>query len=943
MRTQCSEGSIWRKWDLHVHTPASFHWKDGKKLRDMNDLEKKNALNRFISVVNGSECAAFAVMDYWTFDWYIVLKDYIKSEPDLLKKTVLPGMELRIECPVDYRLNIHVLLSDTTTKQQLIDFKSALQIRVNGSNKNLSNDCLIELAKSLGVDKAKIHGFKDPCSLSDDELLQLGSQTAEITKDSLIEAFAKIPDDTGFILLPYDTSDGLLKLDWKKHPQDDNYFMQTAHIFETRDQRNVDLFSGVKTKDNNKFFDNFSKTLGGNPKPCISGSDAHTFAKYGVFPSGKATWIKADPTFEGLKQIIYEPLERVRIQPNDPFSSKAKVYFSYAEIAGSTHYIVPNFSIPLNRELVVLIGGRGSGKSAFLDTFAFLNEEHLKSDRNGKMKIVEYYRTNEPKLVPPPSFTLKTKLIDKDGIESEIEKSIGDTAQFQLPFLYLGQESLSTIATNDYELTKTICDLVGINFNDLSQQGLIARARTILSDIENSQKLIEDVIEKYVKLGYTNDLTFDAWIMNYLSKLIDQQKKLSSKETRKTLEQINKMTEKGIKLKELKLRSDQLIYELRNNEVNSEIDSFNSHLQKLYPEHKEIQKINPIDLVRAISEVKVKSEADMNILRKSIISLKQNLVKQGIKEDVNTLLQASEHLQKQITDIKNDFEENYNKNVTAVASLFTERKKLLLEIERVTSELKQSISDAFKQFQSSREDSTPSEKVLFSKIMKGVDVEGAVDFDAKLFSHHVLQNFVDNRRIGNETDLRRVIMGENEDGSIPTITFAKVCEWIQSDIRNELYFSKVGFKGLTDYVFTEWPSFLRVKAVAKLNNKKTDILSIGQRGTLLLKVYLATATARQVFIIDQPEDNLDNNFIMNELVPLLKKAKQSRQIIMSTHNANLAVNTDAEQIIVAGLDDNQGGYLSGSLENPEIINKVCEILEGGEAAFRKRKERYQII
>lgn len=943
MRTQCSEGSIWRKWDLHVHTPASFHWKDGKKLRDMNDLEKKDALNRFISVVNGSECAAFAVMDYWTFDWYIELKEYIKSEPDLLKKTVFPGMELRIECPVDYRLNIHVLLSDSTTKQQLVDFKSSLQIRVNGSNKNLSDDCLIEFAKSLGADKAKVHGFEDPNKLSDDELLQLGSQTAEITKDSLNVAFTKIPDDSGFILLPYDTSDGLLDLNWKKHPQDDNYFMQTAHIFETRDYRNIDLFSGVKTEDNKEFFDNFSKTLGGKPKPCISGSDAHSFAKYGVFPSGKITWIKSDPTFEGLKQIIYEPLERVRIQPHDPFSDKAKVYFSYAEIAGSTHYVIPNFSVPFNRELVVLIGGRGSGKSAFLDTFAFLNEEHQKSDRNGKKKIVEYYRTNEPKLVPPPSFSIKTKLVDKDGMESEIEKSISDSTQFQLPFLYLGQESLSTIATNDYELTKTICDLVGININDMSQQSLIARARSILSDTENSQKQIEDVLEKYAKLGYTNDLSFEAWIRNYLSKLIEQQKKLSSKETRKTLEQINKMTEKGLKLKELKLRSDQLMYEVKNNEVNNEIDNFNIHLQKLYPEHEKIRKINPSELIKTISEVRKKSESDMDTLRKSIINLKQNLMKQGIKEDVNTLLQASEHLQRQITEIRNDIEENYMKNVKVIVALFAERKKLLMEIERVTIEFKDSITDAFRQFQSSRDDSSQSEKELFSKIMKGVGVEGLVEFDAKLFSQHVLQSFVDNRRIANETDLRRVIMGENQDGTIPSITFAKVCEWIQSDIRNELYFSKVGFKGLTDYVFTEWPSFLRVKAVAKLNNKKTDILSIGQRGTLLLKVYLATATARQVFIIDQPEDNLDNNFIMNELVPLLKKAKQSRQIIMSTHNANLAVNTDAEQIIVAGLDEGQGGYKSGSLENPEIINSVCEILEGGESAFIKRKERYQIM
>jgi hypothetical protein len=60
---------------------------------------------------------------------------------------------------------------------------------------------------------------------------------------------------------------------------------------------------------------------------------------------------------------------------------------------------------------------------------------------------------------------------------------------------------------------------------------------------------------------------------------------------------------------------------------------------------------------------------------------------------------------------------------------------------------------------------------------------------------------------------------------------------------------------------------------------------------------------------------------------------------MSTHNANLVVNADADQVIVARLDD-QKEYLSGSIENPEINNYIREVLEGGDAAFRKREEKY---
>ena len=165
---------------------------------------------------------------------------------------------------------------------------------------------------------------------------------------------------------------------------------------------------------------------------------------------------------------------------------------------------------------------------------------------------------------------------------------------------------------------------------------------------------------------------------------------------------------------------------------------------------------------------------------------------------------------------------------------------------------------------------------------------------------------------------------------------------MQSDLTSEKCFNRNGLSGFVEFVFTEWPSFLRVKAVAKLNGKPTEILSIGQRGTLLLKVYLATSTAKQVFIIDQPEDNLDNNFIMHELVPLIRRAKRSRQIIMSTHNANLVVNADAEQVVVALLDQSNS-YFSGSIENPEINKAIKDTLEGGEQAFLQREKRYQIV
>ncbi len=126
-------------------------------------------------------------------------------------------------------------------------------------------------------------------------------------------------------------------------------------------------------------------------------------------------------------------------------------------------------------------------------------------------------------------------------------------------------------------------------------------------------------------------------------------------------------------------------------------------------------------------------------------------------------------------------------------------------------------------------------------------------------------------------------------------------------------------------------------------------LSPGSRGIVLLLLYLAVD--REEFdplIIDQPEENLDPESVYSELVQLFRAASDRRQIIMVTHNANLVVNTDVDQVIVAHVGRLQEGrlpelsYKAGGLECAEIRRAVCEVLEGGAEAFRQRARRLRI-
>ena len=126
-------------------------------------------------------------------------------------------------------------------------------------------------------------------------------------------------------------------------------------------------------------------------------------------------------------------------------------------------------------------------------------------------------------------------------------------------------------------------------------------------------------------------------------------------------------------------------------------------------------------------------------------------------------------------------------------------------------------------------------------------------------------------------------------------------------------------------------------------------------------MFLEVSSSKVPILIDQPEDNLDNRTVYNTLNEFIKTKKIDRQIIMVSHNSNLVVSTDSENIIVANQNGQNSSYprfeyINGALEETKkkdlselnelkkqgIREHVCEILEGGVEAFKKREEKYNI-
>lgn len=335
--------------------------------------------------------APYGLMDYWTFDgWFALKRRLAKQGPISLQKVVFPGIELRLVSPMEGRLNAHVIFSDKIDDQILNDFKSTLRLAI--VDQPLSDWALRNYARAADDDKLKHHGL-DPTMVKADDAyaLKAGSMIAEVTPESYKKAIAEVPDGKALGFMPFDTHDGLENVKWAEHYAYALSLFKTSPIFETRDANKAAAFLGIKTPGNEKWIDQFQKSLNDTPRLAVSGSDAHTFVGtpgdnndrgYGDFPSQRITWIKADPTWKGLLQALKEPALRsfIGITPEklQTVRDNSTYYIDRVRITavdekfGATW--LDGTDIALNSDLVAIIGNKGSGKSALADVISAVGD-----------------------------------------------------------------------------------------------------------------------------------------------------------------------------------------------------------------------------------------------------------------------------------------------------------------------------------------------------------------------------------------------------------------------------------------------------------------------------------------------------------------------------------------------------------------------------------------
>jgi hypothetical protein len=385
---------------LHVHTPASI-----LNNQFPRDAQGEPDWEAYITCLQATNVAVLGATDYFTIDGYKRLREF-HAQGRLPKiATILPNIEFRLshvlsskKDSVPRRLSLHVIFSDDVSPQDIEEhFLHDIKFFYQGSPqaadevRKLKPSNLAELGSRL---KAEHAPFREG-GRSD---LEIGAMTAVVNHDDVSEIlrndsrfrgqYVLVYPEEGFTLIEWDGQDHLIR----------KGILQKADMVFSANPKTVQWCLGQAPYEGGpEAYVREFRSL----KPCIHGSDAHSLPEVAWPCARRGTaghicqekdpevcalrycWIKADPTFEGLKQLLYEPAERVVIQAANPAPFKSRYSLRTVKIDPvkvNGELSIAATDIPLNDALVAVAGGRGSGKTAFVDLIGNCYTDRCKSD-----------------------------------------------------------------------------------------------------------------------------------------------------------------------------------------------------------------------------------------------------------------------------------------------------------------------------------------------------------------------------------------------------------------------------------------------------------------------------------------------------------------------------------------------------------------------------------
>jgi ABC-type lipoprotein export system ATPase subunit/uncharacterized coiled-coil DUF342 family protein len=1023
---ELARGSLWNQWDLHVHTPASFHWLGQKFAGDMSSEQNQKLLDEMIEALNRAAPTVFAIMDYWTFDGWFALKQRLSepNAPRLLKK-VFPGIELRLAAPTTCRLNAHVIFSDEIPDQQLRDFLSNLKIE--RINRPVSERALIDLARSTAPDMLEKKGHKkESISHDDADALLAGYKLAEISCESYKMAISNVPNGAAIGFMPYDTSDGLSEVKWEDHYA---YFLslfESSPIFESRNLELRSAFLCEKTAKNQNWLDSFRHGLKEIPRLVVAGSDAHCFVGvpgdnnkrgYGDFPSGKKTWIKADPSFRGLKQAILEPSRRSFIGDAPPklheVESNKTYYIDSIEIrktgdkAGVGQWL-DRCDIPLNPDLVAIIGNKGSGKSALADVIATLGNSKQSKHFSFLKKERFLGKSGDPARQFTGTLTWRDTSTEARTLNEFPLEEKAELVRY-IPQGYFEELCNEHVSGKSNAFEKELRSVIfshtsddmrlgALDFDQLTEQqeqalrNRLGEYRKELASINASIVRIEEQLQP-IELSKLTDLLL------LKTKQIEEHEKLMPAEVATPTETLDpEQKQAANNLTAANERSE--VVKKRVQTITTENTEFAKQQKSISNLHERLRLLG-----RTFEQTQLDSADDFKLIGvawSDLAALEINATVLDEKSSQvaarqNELKTEAEKLNEELVTLAND-QQKFSSKLNAPQQYFETYQRLLGDWTKKRFELIGSptepetklgletritqINDLPTQLEgleakrlnlsveifSTLNAQRNARESLFKPVQDLIQKNSLIREDYKLQFQATLAASFDavadllfglikqtSGAFRGQDDalstIRKVFDGNDLNTKDGATSFVTSLHKLIVEAAKSIDSTKVGIFGVVkkgqtatavyDLIFGL--NFLEPRYSLMFQDAQIEQLSPGQRGALLLIFYLLVDIGKTPIILDQPEENLDNETVYRLLVPVLSEAKKQRQIIMVTHNPNLAVVCDAEQIIYAKFDraaNSSISYESGAIENTVLNGMVVTVLEGTKPAFDNRSGKY---
>lgn len=950
-------GSEWRKWDLHIHTPISYMWTGPKD---------ENAYKEIIEAINSSDVASFAITDYWTFDGFKQLMKINKKlqHGDRLKKLILPGIELRFDILTDdenvsdkTRVNFQIIFNSDNSEKKTLDRLDQFysKLKLSNTDRTISPQSFIEIAKKYSDDVLQKLIGKKHSECIDEDFLVAGYKSCYISYDCIVEIL-KIKElrDNLLVIVPWDKYGGISKIDPILRDDVKKNLTQLADALETTKEETIKLF----LLDNDLLLSkswavSWRQFLNDLQKPCICGSDAKEKDAIGVFPNNKNCWIKADPTFEGLKQIICEPQDRVFIGEQNPALFGYVVVNSFSVSEENEKFFFKKIgNIYFNPGLNCVIGSRGSGKSVLLDAIAFsLGDVNVLNKQRNNYVGFFFEKNNDDKGI----IIAKVKH-SHSGEERELSPNIAQDSGFL--FDYYHQKYIGYLAdpNNEEELSHFL--FKKIFQDDPETSSLFNEIKRQREDFGSQLEINRGKVIKCEK-----EISKEEEIYGKIKDKNNRARFLSQPAIKHLIEERNKIIKLKERIKRIKLRLENIEKRPLISDADSVDTSFFRELLlskidpkwTILPKKWKILEKETNNFLESLGSSREELEKKITGLTEKVIELEpsfdfdeqlnaiwENIKEESVKQDLPITeddLEKLDSIQKEIVKLEEQLGD-IKKSKKEKQTLFEERRCLLDDYTSHLNSVKKSLEKSFKELLEGNG----------AILNNTIGLELTTVFPIKSY----LERVRDKAKHDSEDDSPNFPPKKPLLGLFKSLGPKKVIDSLRSSnfkgwsihglgTKSLGYFQKIQNKEEVAMHLEELLPGLTSRLLWRPDSKKEFKLlkncSIGERGTALLSVILIVGI--EPLIIDQPEDDLDHFYLYKTLTSVIKEVKKRRQLIFATHDANIVINGDAELIFIVATEDGKfGSIIPTSIENSDIRERIMDILEGGKTAFRKRREKY---